>query len=501
MAGGRLLAALLALLAALAAPAQAKESMFQDDDQLVYSSPATVNRTLDILAGLGVDRLRVTVLWRAIAPSPDSRTKPGFDSSDPASYPQGVWDRYDRLVRGARDRGMDVNFNVTAPGPLWAMKAAPRPDIATTYEPDPTEFSRFVVALGRRYSGTYGAGNPYFIPPPRVSYWSLYNEPNQSGWLTPQWAPQGRRFVERSPRLYRGLADAAYLALAVTGHAQDTILVGETAPKGRDDQPGIKRFMTPLRFLRGLYCVNRSGRALRGAAATAQGCRTDGNYRAFAREHPVLFRATGFAHHPYNIDGPPDARPRQADYVTLSSLGRLTQFLDRALRRAGVKRRLPLYLTEHGYQSNPPDRLLGVSWATQARYLQRAEHLASDHPRVKTLSQFLLVDARDLGAFQTGLFTVAGKEKPALRGYRLPVEVRGRGRRRSVWALLRAAPTSATATIEVRRGSRWTKLATTGRAGSSGVVRKAVRLPSRSTAIRVSYRTGNATVRSLTIGV
>ena len=32
----------------------------------------------------------------------------------------------------------------------------------------------------------------------------------------------------------------------------------------------------------------------------------------------------------------------------------------------------PLWLTEYGYQTNPPDRLLGVSYALQAKYLGEA---------------------------------------------------------------------------------------------------------------------------------
>ena len=49
------------------------ESMFQDDRYLIDSPSATVRRTLDALRALGVDRLRITVLWSAIAPAAGSR--------------------------------------------------------------------------------------------------------------------------------------------------------------------------------------------------------------------------------------------------------------------------------------------------------------------------------------------------------------------------------------------------------------------------------------------
>ena len=113
------------------------ESMFQDDNHLVYASTATVVGTLDELRHLGVERIRVTVLWRAIAPDPHSRMAPrGFNGSDPAAYPPGAWAPYDRVVELARVRGIAVDFNVGAPGPLWAMaRRSPAPRYADHWTP------------------------------------------------------------------------------------------------------------------------------------------------------------------------------------------------------------------------------------------------------------------------------------------------------------------------------------------------------------------------------
>jgi hypothetical protein len=52
----------------------ALESMFQDDRELIYSPGPAVARTLDTLHSLGVDRLRLTILWAAIAPQAQSST-------------------------------------------------------------------------------------------------------------------------------------------------------------------------------------------------------------------------------------------------------------------------------------------------------------------------------------------------------------------------------------------------------------------------------------------
>lgn len=143
----RLTTALLCCLVGLAvAPGMAgasarQESTFQDDNLLVYAEPAAVGRTLDQLAGLGVDRLRVSVFWAVVAPAPKSQEKPaGFDGADPAAYPAGSWDRYDTLLRLAAARGLAVNFNVTSPAPAWATGSlAGRPDLDKNFTPDPQE--------------------------------------------------------------------------------------------------------------------------------------------------------------------------------------------------------------------------------------------------------------------------------------------------------------------------------------------------------------------------
>ena len=91
---------------------------------------------MDRLKTLGADRLRITVLWSAIAPDLGAKTKPaGFDGADPGAYPSGVWNNYDTVVRLAAERGLGVNFNITVPGPLWATGASPRADIANRYAP------------------------------------------------------------------------------------------------------------------------------------------------------------------------------------------------------------------------------------------------------------------------------------------------------------------------------------------------------------------------------
>src|SRR3712207_726640 len=101
------LAALLVLLALASVVPAARadvdqEAMFQDDDELLYQKDAAqVHARLDELAALGVDRVRVTVLWQSLAPKPASRKRPRFDAADPSAYSPGAWTGYDRVAIAA----------------------------------------------------------------------------------------------------------------------------------------------------------------------------------------------------------------------------------------------------------------------------------------------------------------------------------------------------------------------------------------------------------------
>ena len=489
----RRLAFAVVLLAALLLPGVARagwdqESMFQDDNLLLYSPPNTVAATLDTLKTLGVDRVRVTVKWSSIAPSPDSDTRPNFDSNDPNAYPSGAWDRYDTVVELAQARGIGVDFNVTAPAPDWATSPSPTAAERDVYNPSPQEFQTFVHAVGLRYSGTFrpstttttgGSGGLSGLlgggggttttttgdPLPRVSYWSIWNEPNQPGWLLPQSAQTGGTWVDQAPRLYRGLVDAAFSSLYATGHPQDVILIGETAPQGVND-PGITNGLFPLRFIRDLYCVNRKFKPLTGSLADALGCPADGNTAQFVKDHPDLFTTTGYAHHPYSLVFAPDYRALQPDSVGLADVHSLEHTLDRVFRTYAQRRKLGIYLTEYGYQTKPPDPDVPFSPTQQAAYLNQADYMTFQDSRVKTLSQFQLQD--DLpnqqvpknsrfywSTFQSGLEYHGGRHKPSFAAYRLPIWVpRTRGTVLRVWGLLRPAVNGARQTVQIqyRRG-------------------------------------------------
>jgi hypothetical protein len=355
-----------------------------------------------------------------------------------------------------------------------------------------------VAAAGRRYSGSY-------VPPgaatalPQVSFWSVWNEPNQPGWLAPQ---RGAAGTLESARLYRGYVSAAVDALYRTGHRADTILIGELAPEG-SEQAAPESPVPPIPFLDALYCVDGRQRPLTGAAAASAGCPAAGSPQAFVAAHPGLFDATGFAHHPYSFFLAPGTSMSDPNFVPLADLGRLERALDTIFRTYSVSRRLPLYLTEYGYETNPPNPFRGVSPATQAAYLDQAAYMAWSDPRVKALSQFLLIDSppdatypkgsvRYWSTFQTGLVYLNGVPKPAFYTYRLPIFIRSPAGSSTVavWGMVRAARPGTTQRVDVQwqaaGGGAWRALAVVSTGNPTGGFTASV-TPPESGSVRLAW--------------
>jgi hypothetical protein len=417
------------------------ESFFEDEG-LLHQNPAAA---LAQFKALGVDRVRVYVPWDTIAPAPGSHVVPQFQAADPAAYPAAGWSPYDQIVQAARARGIGLDFTLGGPAPVWADgPGGPKHGGVGAWKPSAPDFGAFVRAVGTRYNGSYrppGVATPL----PRVDFWSVWNEPNYGVDLAPQTIDNST--VEVSTQLYRGLLDAAWRALSATGHARDTILFGETAPRGITTGNGPATFagMVPLRFLRALYCVDSDFRELRGAAATLRGCPADPSGSAqFARRHPALFLASGFADHPYpqGALAPNIATPGEPDYADLATLGNLERTLDRLQATYGSARRLPIYSTEFGYHTDPPEPLR-PSPALAAGYLNWSEYISWRDPRVRSYDQYLMLDSPS-GHFATGLKFDNGTPKATFAAFRLPLYLpvvrTAAGQPIEVWGCVRPAP-------------------------------------------------------------
>ncbi len=336
---------------------------------LVYGTAEQQYRTLDQLVALGADRIRVSVFWEIVAPDPKSRTKPaGFDARDPEAYPAGAWDRYDRLLRAAAQRGIAVNFNITSPAPLWATgDPGDREDLATVWAPSAQEFGEFVLAVGRRYSGE--------VPGiPRVSYWSIWNEPNQGAWLAPQFVDAGNgTFVEASPKIYRAAGRRR------AGRAGSLRPRRRHDPDRRDGAQGQQRrgrlprdgaaALHPAPLLPRRQRAAPARRRRRGARLPARG---PGRADARRASRPLPHQRLGAP--PLRADALARARPTSREFFTTGNLRDLSSLMRRIYLRYGQP--LPGRLA-HGLPALPDGVRLPDRPARPARRVSRAHRRRS----------------------------------------------------------------------------------------------------------------------------
>jgi hypothetical protein len=411
----------LVLLLALAAPARAAgPAVGIADDRLLLAGGPEADSAIAEWQRLGIGHVRIFALWSRI----------GGATAD-APY---EWDQLDRAVDRVVAAGMEPVLTVTGPGPLWASREPERGD--PRWDPDPELFADFARAVAARYGD-------------RVNRYVLWNEPNLAVWLKPQAACFGKVCNPVSPHLYRALVRAAYPAI----HAADPgaeVLIGATSSRGSD----LKRptsTLRPLAFLRALGCVDTKFRKVRNGRCTGF--------------KPA--KGDGYAFHPHGVLTAPEKAFPDADDVAIASLGKLERALDRIQRGGGLKastRRFGIFIDEYGYQTNPPDRISGISAAAQDSWLQRGAYQAWRDPRVKLFTQYLWRDepVADDGSFsgwQSGLRYADGRAKPSLKTFPTPFVLdAARGR---LWGQVRRRD-ARTVTVERRLAgsTRWRAIGT-----------------------------------------
>ena len=248
-------------------------------------------------------------------------------------------------------------------------------------------------------SFAYAAARRY----PQVKHWVIWNEPNKNWSLRPT-----------SAATYVRLLNAAYTAIKRVS-PRDLVAGGVTAPRGGSGD------VAPVDWIRGM----RAARA----------------------------RLDAYAHHPYPIE--PNETPfaggcTACESLTLASLERLLAEVSRAF---GAK---PVWLTEYGYQTNPPDRILGVSESLQARYLGEAALRTYLAPRVTMLIHFLIRDERHVSRWQSGLFTFNNKAKRGVAAFRLPLaQVSRRGPMVTLWGQVRPGQGRQSYRLRFAAGNGW----------------------------------------------
>ena len=447
-----------AVLPGIAGPSGAPSMVVQDDAAILYGGPQRAERAMDLLDRSGVTAVRLTAGWSKLAPAERSTVKPRFDARDPDAYRAEGWARIDHAVRLARDRGMVPMIDIAFWAPVWATAGDRRERARTGL--DPREFADFARAVARRYGD-------------EVKTFTLWNEPNHPGFLEPQ--REGRRAV--SPGLYRRMVAAAYPAVKEE-RPDSAVLVGGLASHGRTN--GV----APLEFLRDLACVDRR---LRPVAT--------GDCADFG---PIP--GDGFAHHPYSTRTRPDAVERSAsrDDVPLARIGRLTSILERLAASGRIAPALrDVYITEYGYESNPPDPGAPYTPERAARMMAFAEALAAREPRVRSFAQFLVRDlpgsvgGQRVGAlsdWQSGLETGAGQPKPMAAVLPAPLHVeRVDASFVRVWGRVRPGAGRRRVRIESARAPGPWRAVLDGHTDGRGVVEQELQAPG-GTVFRIARR-------------
>jgi hypothetical protein len=385
----------LAVSAAGAAPkthAKAASSRLlvgiNDEANTLYGNPVS---GFQALKALKAQVLRVNLYWggNKWAVSRGARPTDPTDPGDPAYN----WSIYDRLVRYAATYHVKVVFSILFT-PAWANGGKAR----TVAPTDPKELQRFAFAAATRYSGYYlppsWQQQPSLAPPtsplPVVTLWTAWNEPNNPIWLSPQYVRSGGKWVIESAIQYAKICNAVYqgvhTALITTNEPipGEQVACGVTGPKGNDAPGTARASVDPISFL---------------VAAKKAGME---NFDVYA-------------HHPYYAA--PNESPsyvpsgKQKRRIQLGNIGTLLTTLTKLY---GPKH---LWITEYGYQTNPPDRTFGVTYAQQAAWLTQAYSIARRNPRIDMMLWFLIKDEPSLGGWQSGLETVSGKKKPAWRSF------------------------------------------------------------------------------------
>ncbi len=386
-----LLAAAVAVVAGAAAdraPASGKMLLGIYDDSQVLGHPET---SFPMLQQLRTQVVRVTLHWGGGLGVADRRPQDAADPND-AAYD---WARYDRAVRDADEHDIRIVFSIVDT-PHWANSARGLNRMPTKI----ADLRNFAYAAARRYSGTFapddGNSETEDKTLPAVRHWLAWNEPNNPLFLFPQYLRKGkgknRRWVAQSPINYAKLCNAIFTGVHLTTLAGQKVACGVTAPRGNNIAGKRRSSIGPIPFLRGL---KRAG----------------------------LKRFDAYAHHPYyqRPTETPTTKPKSnrgkrgliAPPVTLGNIGDLVKDLTRLY---GAKR---LWITEYGYQTSPPDKTFGVSWAKQAAYLRQAYRIARRHPRIDMMLWYLLKDEPGIGQrWQSGLLTATNARKPSFSVFR-----------------------------------------------------------------------------------
>lgn len=413
-----LVGAVAALVLAGSASAASGALYGIQDDAWLTQGPGTLESRLDELDRLGVDVVRYTIRWDAIAAE---RPASARDATDPAYD----WRATDAVLRGLRRHGIQPLVTLFGT-PRWA-NGGRGPNWAPTAS---GAFGDFARAAATRYGW--------------VRLWTIWNEPNRAQWLRPTSAAT---YVRKLLNPAYAQIRAAIPAARVGG--------GMTAP--RAGSGGV----SPVSWIKAM-----------------------GSLRA---------RLDAYAHHPYpgrpQLETPWKPACRSCTTIAMADLERLVALVHKNLGRKRI------WLTEFGYQTNPPDTFLGVSPEKQAEHVASAARRVHLAPFVDMLIFFLVRDDAAAEGWQSGFTTVNGVKKPAYTAFRLPlVRTSRRGELVGLWGQIREGSGRQAYRLRTYRSGAWVWLGGTRTTDARGAFSTRVRIPAGTLVQLVAVRTGAASL-------
>jgi Glycosyl hydrolase catalytic core len=343
---------------------------FYDDESIFGRTAWAFTQLKSLRAGA----VRITIDWSSVA-----RRRPAAPA-DPAD-PAYNWTAVDNVVTAARTNRIAVVAAIFGT-PRWAGPGKNRIPRRIT------DLRLFAYAAAKRYSGTYRVidDQDETAPArtiPAIKRWLAWNEPNNPVFLKPQWKMVARKWRPQSAYDYAKICGAVYAGVKSTRIPGELVSCGATGPRGNDAPRSSRPSTSPLVFMTWL---RRAG----------------------------LKNFDAWSHHPYYGSRleKPSTVPKGKKAVTLANIKVMIQRLNQLWGRS--KR---IWVTEYGYQTRPPDRLFGVSYSTQAKYVHQSLALARKTRRIDMFIWFLIRDERRLSGWQSGVFTARGARKPSFRAF------------------------------------------------------------------------------------
>ena len=377
----------------------------------------------------GATVVRLILSWSTVAPAGNDPPA-AFDARNPGD-PLYRWEDFDDEVSAAVTAGLQPVVDIHA-APNWAQMDTCAGPGHGACRPSPTALADFATAAARRYGGGYQAL-------PRVNRWMVWNEPNLSIELRPQFVGS----LPASADWYRSMVNA--MGSAVKAVRRDNVVVaGGLAPFGGDtndpsggtvnDQERVR----PMEFMRRLLCMS-------GGAKPRATC-----------NHKTAFDV--WAHHPYTYGGPTH-KAFHRDDVSLGDLDKMTTLLNAAERVGHIRSRskVGFWVTEFSYDSQPADPE-GLPPALHARWVSEALYrMWSDG--VSLVTWFLVSDLPfPQEMFQSGLYTKDNRPKLALRAFRFPfVAFWEKSGAISYWGRTPAG-VKKSVVVEQKAGARWRRV-------------------------------------------